>query len=147
MKKLLVAPIPEPVAPDYLALFREDVARLVAVATAAGYDVSPEVAAKLWALYSDGLCASWLSMASWNNESVLECLLKHAVIIDREAGVPALPTGYQTWPDYAVDTLELPVSEFGKLSGNERAAARAALRDAARTELGILRRLANCAHR
>lgn len=147
MKKLLLAPLPESVAPDFTAKFPDDIARLVATAAKAGFEVSPDVAAQLWVRYSDGLCAAWLSMTDWNDETVLECLLKHAVIIDTPAGVPAVLAGYQTWLDYAVATLELPASEGDALTDEELAAARLAIRDAARTELSILRRLADCARR
>lgn len=141
MKKLLIAPVPEPAPPDYLPDFPEDVARLVAVAAKAGYDVSQEVAAHLWALHSADLCAGWLSSASWNDESVLESLLKHAVVTDI-AAAPALPAGYGTWLDYAVDTVKLPAPEGARLTDNEAGAATKALRDAARTELATLRRRA-----
>ncbi|NMF96459.1 hypothetical protein GPA27_03510 [Aromatoleum toluolicum] len=147
MKKLQVAPLPEQVAPDFAAKFPDDIARLVATAANAGFEVSPEVAAQLWARYSDGLCATWLSMSEGSDETVLECLLKHAVIIDAPSGVPAMPAGYQTWLDYAVATMELPAPEVGALTDDELAAARLAMRDAARTELSILRRLADCARR
>lgn len=142
MKKLRVAPLPEPAAPDYTVEFSEDVARLVAVAGRAGYGVSAEVAAKLWALYSEGLCAIWLSMTNWSDDTVLECLLKYAVIVDTDDGVPAVPAGYQTWLDYAVEAMTLPTSEVGMLSEEERAAATVALREVAREELDKLRRLA-----
>ena len=139
MKKLLVAPVPEPAPPDDLPDFPEDVARLVAVAAKAGYDVSQEVAAHLWALHSADLCAGWLS-ANWNDESVLDSLLKHAVVTDIAAVVPTLPAGYGTWLDYAVDTVKLPASEVARLTDHEAGAATEALRDAARTELATLRR-------
>ncbi|WP_323004567.1 hypothetical protein [Denitromonas sp.] len=142
MKKLRVAPLPEPATPDYTVEFSEDVACLVAVAGAAGYGVSPDVAARLWALYSEGLCASWLSVANWSDEAVLECLLKYAVIVDTDDGVPEVPDGYQSWLDYAVDAMTLPVSEFSTLNDVQREAATAALREAAREELDKLRRLA-----
>ncbi|WP_407278209.1 hypothetical protein U5817_17240 [Aromatoleum evansii] len=147
MKKLLLAPLPEPVAPDYGAQFPNDIARLVATAGNAGYEVSPEVATQLWARYSDGLCATWLSMSEWSDETVLECLLKHAVIVDTRTGVPAVPTGYHTWLDYAVATMELPASEACVLTDEELTAARLAIRDAARTELSILRRAVSCVPR
>lgn len=144
MKKLLLAPLPEPVAPDFAAKFPDDIARLLATATKAGFEVSPDVAAQLWARYSDGQCATWLSMSEWSDETVLECLLKHAVIIDAPSGVPAVPAGYRTWLDYAVATMELPAFEAGTRTDSELVAARLAMREAARTELTILRRAADC---
>lgn len=147
MKKLQVAPLPEDVAPDFVTEFSDDVAHLVAVAERAEYEVSPEVAAQLWARYADSLCATWLLMSEWSDETVLECLLKHAVIIETPTDVPAVPAGYQTWLDYAVATMELPAWEVGALTDEELAAARLAMRDAARTELSILRRAADCARR
>lgn len=147
MKKLLLAPLPIPVAPDFAAKFPDDIARLVATAAKAGFEVSPDVAAQLWARYSDDLCATWLSMSEWSDETVLECLLKNAVIIDTPTGEPAVPAGYPTWLDYAVATMELPASEVGALTDEELAAARLAIRDVARTELSILRRAVSCAPR
>ncbi len=144
MKKLLLAPLPEAVAPDFAAKFPADVARLVATAAEAGFDVTPDVAAQLWARYSDGLCAIWLSMSEWSDETVLECLLKHAAISDTPAGMPAVPAGHKTWLDYAVTTMELPASGVGALTDEELAAARLAIRDAARSELSILRRAIGC---
>lgn len=145
MKNLLLAPLPEPVAPDFVAEFPDDIARLVATAAKAGYVVSPEAAAQLWARNADSLCATWLSMSEWSDETVLECLLKHAVIIETPTGVPAVPAGYQTWLDYAVATVELPTSEACVLTDEELAAARLGMRDAASTELSALRRAADCA--
>ena len=147
MKKLHVASLPEPVAPDFAAEFPGDVARLVATAGKAGFEVSPEVAAQLWARYSDGLCATWLSMSEWSDESVLECMLKHALIIDAPAGVPAVPAGYPTWLDYAIATMELPAFEVGTRTDSELVAERCAMREAARSELNTLRRLADCVRR
>lgn len=142
MKKLQVASLPEPVAPDFVAEYPDDIARLVVTAANAGFEVSPEVAAQLWARYADSQCATWLSMLDWSDETVLECLLKHAVVIDTPTGEPAVPVGYPTWLDYAVATLELPASAVGALTDEELAAARRAIRDAARTELSMLRRAA-----
>jgi hypothetical protein len=147
MKKLLLAPLPEPVAPDLAAEFPDDIARLVATAANAGFEASPDLATQLWARYSDDLCAAWLSMSEWSDETVLSCLLKHAVIIDTPTAVPAVPAGYQTWLDYAVANMELPASEVGALSDDELAAVRLAIRDAARTELRILRRAVSCVPR
>lgn len=147
MKKLLLAPLPEPLAPDLAAEFPDDIARLVATAAKAGFEVSPHLAAQLWARYSDDVCATWLSPSQWNDETVLDCLLKHAAIIDTPTAVPAVPTGYQSWLDYAVATVELPASEVGALTDDESAAVRLAIRDAARTELRILRRAVSCVPR
>lgn len=147
MKKLLLAQLPEPVVPDFAAQFPHDIARLVATAAKAGFEVSPDVAAQLWARYSDGLCATWLSMSEWSDEIVLECLLKHGAIIDTPAGLPAVPAGYQTWLDYAVANMELPASEVGALADEELAAATLAIREAAGTELRLLRQPVSCVPR
>ncbi len=145
MTKLLHTPLPEPVAPNFAAEFPDDIARLVATAAKAGFEVSPEVAAQLWVRYADSQCATWLSMSEWSDEIVLACLLKYAVIIDASTGVPTVPAGYQTWLDCAVATMELPVSEADALTDEELAAARLAMRDAARAELSVLRRASVCA--
>lgn len=142
MKKLVVAPQPKSATRDYVVEFPEDVAHLVTVAENGGYEVSSEVAGRLWALYSDGLCASWLSPAGWNDEMVLESLLKHALVANIAIGTPAAPAGYETWLDFAVDTLELPPQAVSTLTNDETVAATSAARDAARTELATLRRLA-----
>lgn len=62
-----------------------------------------------------------------------------AVITDTPTGVPAVPTSYLTWLDYAVATMELPTSEVGAQADKGLAAARFAIRDASRTELSMLR--------
>ena len=72
MKKLLLAQLPEPVVPDSAARVRRDGVGLVATAAKAGFEVSPDVAAQLWARYSDGLCETWLSMSEWSDETVLD---------------------------------------------------------------------------
>lgn len=64
-------------------------------------------------------------------------LRRHAVIIHTPTGVPA---GYPTWFDFAVANMELPASCAGARTDEDLAAQRLAIRDAARTELNILRR-------
>lgn len=147
MKQLILVPIPKPPAPDFVAEFPNDIARLVAVASAAGYAVSPQAAAGLWSRYSESLCASWMSMATWDDATVLECLLTDAVVVDSDDGAPALPTGYHSWLDYAADTLDFPVTAAGAQAADGLSKATSIARDTARGELEALRKLAHLQRR
>jgi hypothetical protein len=111
--------------------YPKEVHRLVAVAHDAGYALATQDAHGIWRHYSSGLCAHWLCSENWSDEALLDTLLANSV-----AGpdVPA-PTGYASWLDYAVATMQ-PPNDHPLDRPLEVAQARAA----AQAELEVLRR-------
>jgi hypothetical protein len=141
MKQRLV-PAPLPRAPDFdpTTEFPEDIERLVAVATGAGYRLGPQDAAALWRRHADEECASWFAVAGDPRE-ILAALLRHADVVPEADDVPPPPDGYATWLDFAVDTMDVRSEEIERLF-QDRPASRQSMRDAANTELAALRRRA-----
>lgn len=111
--------------------YPEEVRRLVAVAHDAGYALAPQDAHGIWRFNSSGLCANWLCSENWSDEALLETLLANSV-----AGpdVPA-PTGYASWLDCAVATMQPPDDQ-----PVDRPLEVAQARAAAQAELEVLRR-------
>jgi len=122
--------------------FTEDVARLVAVAAAAGYTLTSAHAASIWKRYSDALCASWLVLPP-DDADVLRDLLEHGVVKDAPTPMPPPPAGYGSWLDYAITTMDVRSLVLSELFADEpQSYTREAYRDAARAELAALRRAA-----
>jgi hypothetical protein len=144
MKQLIPAPIPP--AEDFQPKdeFPNEVARLVSAARAKGYQVTPDGAAQLWCRYSESLCACWLSISSPDDdEALVSCMLKYAVVTDVAAGMLPPPEGYHSWLDYAVATLDVSPAELEHLLADERNRPTGeVMRNAARAELEDLRRRA-----
>ena len=116
-----------PPAPDLdpVTDCREDVARLIVVATNAGYEVSPQDAAELWRRHAGEMCASGFAVTG-SDQDVLAVLLQHADVVADETNRLAPPDGYATWLDYAVDTMDTRSEEIERLS-LDRPASRQAL--------------------
>jgi len=120
----------------------EDVARLVAVASAAGYTMTPEHASAIWKAYSDRVCAAWLVLPTDDSE-LLHDLLGHSVVRDDPYATPPPPDGYGSWLDYAVATMDVRSLELAALfSDGPSPHTRDAFREAAMAELSALRRAA-----
>lgn len=145
MKQLVPAPPPVEPAVAPVEEYPDDVARLVDVANAAGYRVTPCDAGEIWRLYSEGVCANWLSPASWSDAEILKAMTRYGVAIDRPANRPPPPEGYATWLDYAVDCMDTRSVELERLF-EEGVGAGGPTRDemdqAVRAELEELRRRA-----
>jgi hypothetical protein len=141
MKRL----IPKPVQPrpefDPAAEFPQDVDRLVAAAKQAGFMVSRHDAGELWRRHSDGLCATWLAPPMADDQEIVRTLLSFADVTD--ASTPSPPTGYSSWLDYAVDTMETRSEQIDRLFEDvTTSVSRDDMRAAVRAELDALRRLA-----
>lgn len=59
---------------DFDIRYPEDVARIVEVLERAGYEISPQDAAKAWEAYSETSCASWLMLP--DDDEILEIQVK-----------------------------------------------------------------------
>ncbi len=144
MRHLIPAPIPpaEEFHPE--TKFPNEVARLVSAAQSKGYQVTPDDAAQLWCRYSESLCAGWLSISSQDDdESLVSCMLRHAVVTDVAADVLPPPEGYRSWLDYSVATLDVSPDELEHLCADEsNRPTRQAMRYVAKAELEALRRRA-----
>lgn len=121
--------------------YPSDVARMVEVAKAAGYDVSLTDAATIWLRYSDGLCASWLSMPE-RDADLLSDMLKYGQVVEDADAPPLPPAGYPSWLDYAVATLDTRSVEIELLYSKGPSTTRQAMKDAALAELEELRQRA-----
>jgi hypothetical protein len=86
MKQLIPAPISPAEEFHAETEFPNDVARLVSAAQAKGYRVTPNDAAQLWCRYSESLCACWLSISPDDDDALVSCMLKYAVVVDVAAG-------------------------------------------------------------
>ncbi len=53
--------------------YPKDINRIIVAMAVAGYFVTEEQAQKLWAMYSDDLCAGWLGLPA-DDEELLECI-------------------------------------------------------------------------
>lgn len=145
MKTLIVAPLPVERVFDPVVEFPEDVARLVAAAGAAGFQVAPEDAAELWCRQSSSVCASWLSLQSCDDETLVRLLLEYGVVVDMPTNLPPPPMGYASWVDYAVVSMDTRTVEPERLRDEGGPGSRPSgqeMQDAARLELEVLRRRA-----
>lgn len=141
MKQRLI-PTSLKLAPDFdpLTDFPQDVERLVAAATNAGYKVTPQDAAELWRRHAGDACASWFAVAG-DDQDVVAALLKHAEVQLDAADMPTPPEGYASWLDFAVDTMDTRAEEQDRLFAGTLVS-RHAMRDAVHAELVALRRKA-----
>lgn len=143
MKQLVPGPKP-PVAPveDPVMTYPEDVARLVGVATVAGYRIYPYDAGEIWRLYSESMCASWLSPGGWSDTEIFEAMTRCGIAIDVPVSRPTPPKGYATWLDYAVDCMDTRSVEIESILDEDSGAAgpsRDDMRQAVKAELEELR--------
>lgn len=125
---------------DPLTDYAEDVERLLAVATNAGYKLTPRDAAELWRQHAGDVCASWF-VVDGDDSDILAALLKHADVQADVADTLAPPDGYASWLDYAVDTMDTRAEEIDRLF-TDKPISRQSMRDAVRAELAALRRKA-----
>lgn len=141
MKHLIPAPIA--VTPDFdpLAEYPEDVERMVAAAANAGYQVTPRDAAELWRRHCSDVCATWF-VVDGADQDILTALLKHAEVLPDSAVSPTPPEGYESWLDFAIDTMDTRAEEQERVSAGTPVS-RQAMRDAVRAELIALRQKAN----
>lgn len=141
MKQRLV-PSSRKQPPDFdpVTDYPEDVERLLAVATNAGYKLTPRDAAELWRRHADDVCASWF-VVDGEGPDILAALLKHADVQPDSADTPAPPEGYASWLDFAVDTMDTRAEEIDRLFA-DKPISRQSMRDAVRAELAALRRKA-----
>lgn len=125
---------------DPVTDYPDDIERLVAAATNAGYKLAPRDAAELWRRHAGEVCASWFAVTG-DDAEILAVLLKHAEIQPDTADIPAPPAGYASWLDFAVDTMDTRSEEIDRLFADEPTS-RQSMRDAVRAELVALRRKA-----
>ena len=123
---------------DPVADYSEDVERLLAVATNAGYNLNPRDATELWRRHAGEVCASWFAVDG-DDQDILAALLKHADVQPDAANIPAPPDGYASWLDFAVDTMDTRAEELDRLFA-DAPISRQSMRDAVRAELFALRR-------
>lgn len=62
---------------------QDDVARIVAVCAAAGYEVSPVAADFAWTEFSDTYAASWLGMNGFRDEELVS--IARTFLVERDA--------------------------------------------------------------
>ena len=141
MKRLL----PLRLLPDQLfdpvSEFSDDIARLVAAAKAGGYLVTPAHAGELWRRHCEAICASWFEVTG-DESTIVAALLEQAEVTTEITPTVPPPSGYGTWLDYAVATLDTRSVEIEQmLSENGEPVSRQAMQDAARDELAVLRKL------
>ena len=145
VKKLIPAPIfPEAVF-DPIARFPDDVTRLVAVATTAGYLLSPTDAGEIWKRVSDSVCATWQSPSSWGEAEILAEMTRYGVSVDTPNSPPVPPRGYASRLDYAVDMIDTRSAELDHLfedGPDEGVPTRESMRQAVRAELDEVRQRA-----
>ena len=143
MKRLIPEPHPFLVGYEHLDEHLEDIERLVKSAVKAGYQLTQRDAAELWRRHSDDVCASWLALdIDSDDQTLVTYLLKHAVVTPAEGAVPP-PEGFPSWLDYAVATMDTRSEELTRMFDDDADGSlptRAAMRDAARAELDLLRR-------
>lgn len=135
-------PAPPKFVPDFdpLTDYPDDVERLVAEATKAGYKLTPRDAATLWRRHSGDVCASWLAIAE-DEQDIVPALLKHAEVLLDAADLPTPPEGYENWLDFAVVTMDTRAEEQDRqVAGTP--VSRQSMRDAVLAELVALRRKA-----
>lgn len=140
MKRLVPIPLKPMPKFDPVVDFPADIERLVAAATYAGYTVTPRDAAELWRRHSGEVCASWFAVDG-DDRDILVALLKHAEIRLDAADSPSPPTGYPSWLDFAVDTMDTRAEEQERLFEGT-SVSRQSMRDAVKVELVALRRKA-----
>lgn len=140
MKRLV--PAPQKLMPNFdpVVDFPADIDRLVAIATYAGYTVTPRDVAELWRRHASDVRASWFAVDG-DDPDILVALLKHAEIQLDAADKPSPPAGYPSWLDFAVDTMDTRAEEQERLIGGT-SVSRQSMRDAVKGELVALRRKA-----
>ena len=126
---------------DPVADYPEDVGRLVAAATNAGYKLTPRDAAELWQRHAGEVCASWFAVTG-DDQDILAVLFKHADVLPDEVKIPPPPEGYTSWLDFAVDTMNPSTEELECLFAGNAPTTRQSMRDAVRAELVALKRKA-----
>lgn len=120
----------------------EDVARLMAAAKAAGYEVSRTVLVELWLRVSTASDKLWLSLGESNDEELLQKLLQHAVVSETSANVNP-PEGHASWLDYAVTTLNTREARMASMFDDDvPVISGESIRYVARAELELLREVA-----
>jgi len=145
MKQLIPAPVISKPTFDALSQFPDDVARLVKIASNAGYQITPQNAGEIWRRVSESVCAGWLSPISWGESACLADMLRNALVVEDSKTRLAPPDGYETWLDYAVDSMGTRPLEIAPLFEDRPSVGAPTweeLRQAARTELEELRRRA-----
>jgi len=140
MKRLFPTPLKPMPNFDPVVDYPADIDRLVAVATNAGYTVTQPDVAELWRRHASDLCASWFAVDG-DDRDILEALLKHAEIQLVATDSPSPPTGYPSWLDFAVDTMDTRAEEQERLFEGI-SVSRQSMRDAVKAELVALRRKA-----
>lgn len=137
MKRLTPAPLL--VTPDFdpLVDYPTDIERIVTAAANLGFKVTLRDAAELWRRHAGEVCASWFEVEG-SDQDIVATLLKHAEVQADEGDLPAPPTGYSSWLDFAVDTMETRAEEQERLWANTPVS-RQSMRDAVRAELAALR--------
>lgn len=106
MKILVPAPPSDEAPVDPVEKYPADVAHLVAVVKAAGYQVSLPDAGEIWRRYSEILCATWLSPSGWSEAEILKEMTRNGVVMEEPATHPTPPKGYTSWLEYAVLTMD-----------------------------------------
>lgn len=146
MKILVPAPVsPEKPEFDPVVSFPDDVARLVMVAKEAGYLVSPADAGEIWRRSSESVCATWLSPSTWRDVDILEEMTRYGVSVEAPDNRPRPPSGYASWLEYAVDTMDTRSAELERLfeeDPDDGVSTREAMRQAVKAELDELRQRA-----
>ncbi len=147
MKALLPLQVRSEQLFDPVTEFPGDIERLIAAAKAAGYQVTPAHAGELWRRHCEEMCASWFKVAG-NESIIVAALLGHAEVVDDIASDIPPPTGYNSWLDYAVATLDTRSLEIDQMFSESGASiSRQAMQDAAKSELAALRIMASAESR
>lgn len=140
MKRLVPAPQNLIASFNPVADFPADIERLVSAATLSGYTVTPRDVAELWCRHACEVCASWFAVEG-DDWDILAALLNHAEIQLDATNPPNPPTGYSSWIDFAVDTMDTRADEKERLF-EAISVSRQSIRDAVKAELVALRRKA-----
>ena len=133
---------------DPVTEFPDDIERLVAAAKTAVYQVTPAHAGELWRRNCEEVCASWFEVEGNDESIIVAALLKHGEIADDIASAIPPTTGYNSWLDYAVATLDTRSLEIDQMFSESGASiSRQAMHDAAKSELVALRIMASAESR
>lgn len=116
----------------------DDIAYLVKIADAAGFQVSAHDVGEIWFRACESLCVKWISPQQMEASATTRHLIDNSFEIDDVIGQPSPPSGHASWLDYAIDCMEA-IERLLKGSQGNSINFRQVARQAACAELNELR--------